>query len=59
MAAPKAKKAAAAPKLVAPAPAPAPAKGSGFGVVSGEVRGGKVLPADTLDPSTLDFLVSN
>ncbi len=39
--------------------APSTEKGSGFGVVSGEAKGGKVLPAETLDLSTLDFLVSN
>jgi hypothetical protein len=38
--------------------APSTEKGSGFGVVSGQAKGGKVLPAETLDLSTLDFLAS-
>jgi len=35
-----------------------PPKGSGLGVVSGGAPGGRVLPAETVDLSTLDFLVS-
>lgn len=41
---------------VAPIPSGIPTKGSGLGVVSEGAPGGRVLPAETLDLSTLDFL---